>query len=486
MKFNFETDEDKKFLHHSMWVALLSLIVGMLVIGFAYLTNHSENVSQFVSNILKILSPLIDGLIIAFLLTPVVNFFERRLFPALITKKRKQQILEREREQVEWLQNVATAEEKELFLKKENKKFKLLRALSILLSLLLLGLLIYAFLYAVIPQIKSSIENIVTKSGMYYRNVQHYLNKLAMKHPDVADVVIRNWDLYYDKIIEWRDNTVIPIAKGWLVTASSYIVKFFSAIWNVIIGLIISIYIVAGKEKLSAQFKKIFYGLFGTKTANHLINNIRFTNEKFSGFIVGKLVDSLIIGVITFVCCTIFKFDYPVLIALIIGVTNVIPFFGPIFGAIPCFILLFMISPIKSLYFVLFVIVLQQFDGNILGPKILGESTGVSGLWVIVSITFFGGIWNVPGMIVGVPLFAVLYAGFKTLIERSLHKKSLPTETNDFYNLNYIDPETNKPILHSSLYHIKKAQIQTGQINIRDILHKRYLKQNIKDYFKKK
>ena len=121
MKFNFETDEDKKFLHHSMWVALLSLIVGMLVIGFAYLTNHSENVSQFVSNILKILTPLIDGLIIAFLLTPVVNFFERRLFPALITKKRKQQILEREREQVEWLQNVATAEEKELFLKKENK-----------------------------------------------------------------------------------------------------------------------------------------------------------------------------------------------------------------------------------------------------------------------------------------------------------------------------------------------------------------------------
>ena len=484
MKFNFETDEDKKFLHHSMWVALLVVLVGIMIIGFAYLINHSENVSSFFSNILAILTPLIDGLIIAFLLTPVVNFFERRLFPSLITKKRKSQIIAKEREQVEWLQNTATAEEKEIFLKKENKKFALIRALSIFLSLLLLALLVYAFLYAVIPQIKSSIENIITKSGMYYRNVQHYLNKLAIKHPEAADLVMRNWDLYYDKILEWRDNTLIPIAKGWLVTASSFVVRFFSAIWNVIIGLIISIYIVAGKEKLSAQFKKVFYGIFGTNTANHLIDNVRFTNDKFSGFIVGKLVDSLIIGIITFICCTIFKFDYPVLIALIIGVTNIIPFFGPIFGAIPCFILLFMINPIKSLYFILFVIVLQQFDGNILGPKILGESTGVSGLWVIVSITFFGGIWNVPGMIIGVPLFAVLYAAFKTLIERSLKKKSLPVETTSYYNLKNIDPETNKPILHSSFYHVEKAKIKTGQINVREILHKRYLKRSIKDYFK--
>jgi predicted PurR-regulated permease PerM len=307
-----------------------------------------------------------------------------------------------------------------------------------------------------------------------------------MKHPEAADLITRNWDLYYDKILEWRDNTLIPLVKGWLVTASGYVVKFFSAIWNIIIGLIISIYIVAGKEKLSAQFKKVFYGILGTNTANHLITNVRFTNDKFSGFIVGKLVDSLIIGIITLICCYIFKFDYPVLIALIIGVTNIIPFFGPIFGAIPCFILLFMINPIKSLYFILFVIVIQQFDGNVLGPKILGQSTGVSGLWVIVSITFFGGIWNVPGMIIGVPLFAVIYAAFKTVIERSLKKKSLPVETNNYYNLNYIDPNDNKLILHTNFYHINKASIKAGHINVREILHKRYLRRSIKDYFKKK
>ena len=467
---------DKKYRHLGIFYGLIALAVSCLAIAFCYLINHNYEVSEAFSKALKILAPIIDGLVIAFLLVPVVNFIERRLFPAFIRGKKRKKLIQRQHDEVEWLQNKATAEQKEEFFKKEKRKFGLIRAASIAISLIFLAFLIYAFLYTVIPQIQDSIENIVKRSGDYYANVEGYLYKMGEKHPELAANIEKNWNYYYDDIMAWRDNTLLPTIKDWLVNASGYLMKFFSAIWNVIIGLIISVYIVAGKEKFSAQFKKIIYGLFGAKHGNTFVKNLRFTNDKFSGFIVGKLVDSLIIGFITLICCYIFKFDYPVLIALIIGVTNIIPFFGPIFGAVPCLILLFMISPIKALYFLIFVLALQQFDGNILGPKILGESTGVSGIWVIVAITIFGGIWNVPGMIIGVPLFAVLYAGFKTLIESMLKKKELPKDTSEYWNLDYIDPENKKPVLHDDLYHIQKATLKSKQIDVKGFFRKMKLK----------
>ena len=472
---------DKKHRHLGFFYGMIALTVSVLAIGFCYLIYHNEEVSDSVSKLLKILTPLIDGLIIAFLIVPVVNFIERRLFPAFIRGKRRKNLIEKQRKEVEWLQNEATAEEKEEFFRKEKRKFGLIRAASITISLIFLAFLVYAFLYAVIPQIRESIENIVKRSGDYYQNVQNFLEKLAAKHPETAAVIKQNWEYYYDDIIAWRDNTLIPLIKDWLVNASGYVMKFFSAIWNIIIGLIISVYIVAGKEKFSAQFKKVFYGVLGPKNGNTFIKNLRFTNDKFSGFIVGKLVDSLIIGFITLICCYIFKFDYPVLIALIIGVTNVIPFFGPIFGAVPCLILLFMISPIKSLYFLIFVLLLQQFDGNILGPKILGESTGVSGIWVIVAITIFGGIWNVPGMIIGVPLFAVLYAAFKSFIEAQLKKRELPSDTFEYMNLDHINPEDRKLILHDDLYHIQKATIKSKDISPKKLIARLKAKRKIKE-----
>ena len=289
----------------------------------------------------------------------------------------------------------------------------------------------------------------------------------------MAGVIEKNWNLYYDDIIAWRDNTLLPIVKSWIVTASKHVVSFFSAAWNLVIGLIISVYILASKEKFCAQIKKIFYSMFGAKAANDFIDNLRFANNKFSGFIVGKLVDSFIIGILCFLCCLLFKFDYPVLIALIIGVTNIIPFFGPIFGALPCAILLFMISPIKALYFLLFIIALQQFDGNILGPKILGNSTGVSGFWVIISITFFGGIWGVPGMILGVPIFAVIYAIIKHFVERRLRIRKLPAETTRYYNLERINEETGAMIKHPPGYQVRKDPSKNTEMKFRNPFRKK-------------
>ena len=450
---------------------LTLLIVAIISIAFCYFIYHGETVSEFFSNLFSILAPIIYGLLISFLLIPMVNFFEHRVFLAFIPRKIKDEIAVRRVETYDKMKE-ASDEEKAKYLKRIKRRFTITRAASILLTMLIVALLVYGFLYSVIPQIRDSISSIVSKSGQYYENVNKYINNLAAKHPELAEGIKRNWDLYYDEIISWRDNTLIPKIKEWVVSASQTVMNVFSTAWNLIIGLIISIYIMASKEKFCAQFKKIFYALFGVKGANNLIDNIRFVNQKFSGFIVGKLVDSVIIGVITLICCYIFKFDYPVLIALIIGVTNIIPFFGPIFGAIPCVILLFMINPLKALYFIIFVILLQQFDGNILGPKILGESTGVSGFWVIVAITFFGGIWGVPGMIVGVPLFAVIYAALKFLIDSKLSKKNLPLDTLRYFNLDRINDETGAMIKHPPGYMVKQSAKEPKELKAFNLFKK--------------
>ena len=193
--------------------------------------------------------------------------------------------------------------------------------------------------------------------------------------------------------------------------------------------------------KFASQAKKICYALFERPVANQVINACRFTNKTFIGFLGGKIVDSAIIGVLCFFGTSILKMPYAVLISVIVGVTNIIPFFGPYIGAIPSALLVLMINPVKCIPFILFVLALQQLDGNVIGPKILGESTGLSGFWVIFSITFFGGLWGIAGMVVGVPLFAVLYAGISYLINKLLEKKALSTTTEDYEGLDHISLE---------------------------------------------
>lgn len=179
---------------------------------------------------------------------------------------------------------------------------------------------------------------------------------------------------------------------------------------NVFIGIIIAIYVLNSKQLFAAQAKKLLYGCLSTRRANIVLDNARFTHRVFGGFINGKLLDSLIIGILCFVGMTALRMPYAMLISVVVGVTNIIPFFGPFIGAIPSGLLILLIDPLKALYFVLFILALQQFDGNILGPKILGDSTGLSSFWVIVCILLAGGLFGFVGMVVGVPLFAVLYS----------------------------------------------------------------------------
>ena len=207
---------------------------------------------------------------------------------------------------------------------------------------------------------------------------------------------------------------------------------FVGLLTDILIAVIVSVYLLVRKDKMAAQSKKIVYSIFPTHVGDFIVEETRNAYRILSGFINGKLVDSLIIGMICLVCCNLFDFPYPALIATVVGVTNIIPFFGPFIGAIPCSLLILLVNPVQCIYFVIFILALQQFDGNILGPKILGDSTGLDAFWVLFSILLFGGLFGFAGMVLGVPVFAMFYSIVNRLVRYGLRKKGLPQDTSKY------------------------------------------------------
>ncbi|MFR8411089.1 MAG: AI-2E family transporter [Butyricicoccus sp.] len=248
------------------------------------------------------------------------------------------------------------------------------------------------------------------------------------------------------QIMNWAQNDLLPQ----LGNMMSGVVTTVNVLMNLLIGVIIALYILNSKDTFCAQAKKMTYSLFAVEKANAIMARVAHIHRVFGGFITGKLMDSSIIGMLCFIGMRLMisfgwmtmPTSYALLIAVIIGVTNIIPFFGPFIGAIPSTILIMVISPVQALYFVIFVLLLQQFDGNILGPKILGNATGLSSFWVMFAILLFGGVMGFAGMVVGVPLFAVLYSMLTEKINHLLKKRGLSVDTNDYRGHKRIDPET--------------------------------------------
>jgi predicted PurR-regulated permease PerM len=216
------------------------------------------------------------------------------------------------------------------------------------------------------------------------------------------------------------------------MTVSMSVVSILKELWNLVIGIIISFYLLGSKEKYAAQAKKIVYAFFSLETANRFISNTRFANKTFGGFFVGKIIDSIIIGILCFICTSIMGTPFCVLISVIVGVTNIIPFFGPFIGAIPGAILILTVDPMQALYFVIFIFILQQFDGNILGPAILGQSTGLGSIWVLFSILIFGDLFGFVGMIIGVPTFAVIYYLISKYVFKKLKEREMDEVVEDY------------------------------------------------------
>ena len=219
-------------------------------------------------------------------------------------------------------------------------------------------------------------------------------------------------------------------AMGNVVTAiTTGVIDAVMFIFNLLVGIVVAIYVLIDKEKFLGESKKLVYTLFKAETGDSIIDTARHGHKIFGGFLYGKILDSAIVGLITFIVLTILKTPYSLLVSVIIGVTNIIPFFGPFIGAIPSAILILLADPLQGLYFIIFVIILQQVDGNIIGPKILGNTTGISEFWVTFALLLFGGIFGFLGMIIGVPAFAVIYYVIVQLMNKKLTLKGLPTES---------------------------------------------------------
>ena len=394
---------------------IMTGIIAFLVIAasicFYYLIFRSEAFSAKINAFFSILSPVIYGIIIAYLLTPIVNFIERRILTPLFLKKSPEMT---------------------------SKRKKHMRVISVILALLFVGILLYAFFSVIVPEVSSSIVAISYQFPYYIRNLNNLSNKLLEDNPSLNRLFTQIVDDYSGEFSSFLNNTIIPQTQEILKHISLSLISFLKTLWNVVIGAIISVYVLFNKELFAGQAKKIVYALINTEHANLFINDVRFTSQTFIGFITGKIVDSIIIGILCFIGLSILQMPYTVLVSVIVGVTNVIPFFGPYLGAIPSALIILMVNPLKCLYFVIFIIILQQLDGNVIGPKILGQTTGLSGFWVIFAITIFGGLWGVAGMIVGVPLWAVIYALIKRIISRKLKSRGLPSDTGIYLNVEKI------------------------------------------------
>lgn len=397
MKFHF----NKKYFYLGLSVAL-AIMSGIL---FYYILFHGADLSAAFDTFVTISMPIIDGLVLAYLMTPVLNAVEGRLVKPVYIK---------------------------LNLSNTKKNRKRMRMISVILTVMVILWIAYEFFALIIPELIRSIQSIIFQFPTYISNLSDWAASLLENNPDLESVATQIFEKYSTRVLDFLNTSILPRINELLITLSSGVIGFFRAMWNFVIGFIISIYILGSKETFAGQAKKTMYAFFETASANQIISNFRFIHTTFSGFISGKIVDSIIIGIICFFCTSIIGTPYAILVSVIIGVTNVIPFFGPWIGGIPSALLILMVNPTQCLYFIILILIIQQFDGNILGPKILGDSTGLSGFWVIFAITIFSGMFGILGMVVGVPIFAVLYAGFRALVNKQLARKQLPTETQPY------------------------------------------------------
>lgn len=426
MKFRW----NKKYLYWGM--TAFTVISASLL--FYFLIFRMDVFFSGLKQITNILMPVICGGIIAYLLIPVVNFQERKIY----------QILE---------------EKRHLVLDKKHKK--IIRYICIAFALIFAGLVIYSLLAMIMPSILESIISIINDSPRYVQNIRHWLESLLKDNPEWQTAVFDYLNRYSPKVESFLNVEVLPQIKQILQSLTTGVFGTLVFIKNLLIGLIISVYLMAGKEGFVTQSKMFVYAIFDAEKANSIVKAFRFTHRTFGDFINGKIIDSIIIGILCYIGTSIIGTPYRLLVSVVVGVTNIIPFFGPYLGAIPSAFIILMVNPMHCLYFLIFILLLQQFDGNILGPKILGDSTGLSSFMVIVAILLFGGLMGIPGMIIGVPVWAVFMAGLKCFRNHELKKKSMPTEEAFYEDIAYINPQTLKPIPFSKeKTYSKKSQIE--------------------------
>ncbi|MBE6034276.1 AI-2E family transporter [Aminipila sp.] len=359
--------------------------------------------------VFQILMPFVYGLVIAYLLCPVYNYCTKRIY------KVSSGMLGRV------------------------KALTFSRVLSTTITMIIAFVVVGGLVSMVLPQMLESLINLVRTAPDSFKDFFAWAETKLSSNKEVNDALKMLMGDYTDKLNDWLQNEVLPWLLTFAAQVSTGLIDLMRFLKDFVIGIIICIYFLNSKEIFKAQSKKLTYAVLKKENARMLIREMNFINKTFSAFISGKLIDSAIIGVICFVAMTILHMPYIMLISVIIGVTNIIPFFGPFIGAIPSTIIILTASPIQAVYFVIFIFILQQVDGNIIGPKILGDSTGLPSFWVMFAILVGGGLFGFAGMILGIPIFAIFYAYFSRMVDSKLKKKNLPVSVDMYKDLSYYD-----------------------------------------------
>ncbi len=398
------------------WGVTIFLVFVCCILFFFCVLRFSELRGLF-GTIFSILSPIIWGIVIAYLLWPIVDRVRCFLFPRLPA-----------------------------FIKPDSRRRHISLGLGILSALSLMLLVIVVLISMVLPELIQTIMTLVNNFGSYVtyvQNVEEWVNSLLTDNPQIQSIVRSAFDNLALLLGNWVQNDLVGQINVVVTGLTSGVISLGRFFLNFVIGIIVSIYIFASKETFAGQFKKILYAVFKPSHANVILDVLRHSDKIFGGFISGKILDSLIIGILCFICLSILKMPYTILVSVVVGVTNVIPFFGPFIGAIPSAFLILVVNPQQCLIFLIFILILQQVDGNIIGPTILGDSTGLSSFWVIFSILLGGGLFGFAGMILGVPICGVAYYICKRLVESKLRRRQYPTATTAYSASGIVmDPDT--------------------------------------------
>ena len=384
------------------------VVAASIIFYFALL--RLPHISDAFATTVGVLKPILYGFAIAYLLNPIVKKVELYMVPFLDKR-----------------------------MKNKKKVRTISRTAGVLASLIVLILVIVALCNMLIPELYKSIRNLVFTLPGQLNDWVNALNGMEISDSTMSSLLKTIVNEGTDMFQKWLRTDLLNIANEWMSTLTVGVINVFSELFDLLIGVIVSVYVLFSKETFMRQSKKAVYAFLSAHNANLVLHFTRKSNEIFGGFIIGKIIDSVIIGVLCFVGLSLLKMPYTLLVSVIVGVTNVIPFFGPYIGAIPSAILILLADPMKGVYFIIFILILQQLDGNFIGPKILGNSTGLSAFWVIFAILLGGGLFGFAGMLLGVPTFAVIYYVVQMLVNNRLEKKALPVQSGYYDEYSYVD-----------------------------------------------
>lgn len=389
-------------------IGLTAFFVIAAGILFSYIIYNMNNIFQFIKKLLDIMMPLIFGLVLAYIMHPIVNFFENKVFNKIEKDKTK-------------------------------------RNLSILCTFVIIIGILVALISIIIPQLLTSIQSLLVNVPDYLKDLETAITNWLSNNKELSEDVLTKYDEISKSVINAINTVISPFTQAALDKLKSGVFGFLTFIFNFAIGGVFAVYILANTKNFGAGIRKILYSIFNVGKVDAFIDEVKHINQVFCQFMIGKICDSF--GFV-FTCTLLFllicKYPYALLIAVLVGLTDLIPYFGPYIGTVPSALLICMISPVKALTFVLFIVVLQQIDGNLITPTIQKQATGLPSFWVLFAITLFGGLFGLVGLLIAVPCFTIIYELLVDLVNQRLKTKKLPINTDAYMLDKDVKPKTSK------------------------------------------